>query len=150
MAKKSRNRNRPLSRKENTREEKKSTKDRELLNFSFKDIDETQPKKNPQTIELWQEQGLLEDLMIRLKELSKLTRNDACKQEQIKIYGDFPPQSQTDFFHPQHVDPNVTWGVIKAIGGQKGIVAGYIVENTFYIVFLDRNHRFWISNKKHT
>jgi hypothetical protein len=23
-------------------------------------------------------------------------------------------------------------------------------ENTFYIIFLDKNHQFWITEKKHT
>lgn len=40
--------------------------------------------------------------------------------------------------------------VITSIGGQKGRVAGYMKENTFYIVFLDKNHQFWITEKKHT
>jgi len=143
-----RKRDKPYSRKENVREERKKSSTKDLLTFSFKDLDETQPKKSPQSINLWSQKFILEDLFNRLKDLSKLTRDEAEKQQQITIYGDFP--SKTDFFHPKHVDQNVAWAVIKAVGGQQGRVAGYIVENTFYIVFLDKEHRFYISEKKNT
>jgi len=135
-------------RPENTREERKGIQTRELLTFSFKDMDETQPSNSPQSIKTWRDDGLLADLFKRLKELSKLTRDEALRQGQIKVYGDFP--SKTDFTHPKHVDKNVAWGVIKAIGGQIPTVAGYVIESTFYVVFFDRNHRFWKSTKKNT
>jgi len=137
-----------FSRNENTREERKVSSIQELLTFSFKDLDETQPKSSPQTIKLWEEEKILKSLVQRLRDLSKLTRDEAQKQQQIKIYDDFPVK--TGFFHPKHVDNNVAWGVIKAVGGQKATVAGYIVENTFYIVFFDKDHQFWISKKKNT
>ncbi|OAI16739.1 MULTISPECIES: hypothetical protein [Methylomonas] len=132
----------------NTREELKVVASRELLTFSFKDLDETQPEDEPQTLILWKNESLLISFLKRLTELSKLTRAEAENQQQLKVYGDFPPNS--DFFCPKHVNQKVAWAVIKAVGGQKGVVAGYIVESTFYIVFLDKNHRFWISEKKHT
>jgi hypothetical protein len=145
------NRNRKCSfgkRKENTREERKGSSISQLLTFSFKDLDETQPKGEEQTIALWAKEGYLEDLVNTLKELSKLTVDEAKKSQKIKIYGDFPSKSK--FTHPAHVEANVAWGVITSIGGQKGRVAGYMKENTFYIVFLDKNHQFWITEKKHT
>ena len=94
--------------------------------------------------------GLLDPLIVRLREISKLTRDEACKQQLIKNYGSFPFADRTKFFHPAHVDDNVSWAVIKSIGGQIGTVAGFIVENTFYVVFFDRLHQFWIAKKKHT
>ena len=33
------------------------------------------------------------------------------------------------------------------IKGQKGRVAGHIIDNIFYVVFLDREHRFYITEK---
>lgn len=148
-----------FSRKENIRDKNESkqitasnlTPKKEFLIFSFKDFDETQPKDSPQTLQLWSNDGLLKPFFERLHELSKLTRQEAEQQKQIKIYGEFPPKNKTLFFHPQHVDANIkSWGVIKKVGGQKGVVAGYIIENTFYIVFLDHEHQFWISEKKNT
>lgn len=145
-----RSRTRPSnSRKVAIREEQKTTSTRELLTFSFKDLDQTQPKGSCETIDLWHRESLLAPLKNRLVELSKLTRDEATTQQQIKIYGDFPPNDKTDFKHPKHVDNHVAWAVIEGIGG-KPRVAGYIVESTFYVVFLDSKHKFWISELKHT
>jgi hypothetical protein len=144
-----RGRNKARARKENTREERKVTATRELLTFSFKELIQTQPQHEPETVELWQELNLMPTLMQRLKELSNLTRNEACQQQQIKIYGDFPPNDKTEFFAPKHIDQHVAWGVIEGLGGLPR-VAGYISGDTFYIVFLDSKHVFWKSEKKHT
>jgi len=146
---KDRSRNRARSRKENTREERKVVDSIELLTFSFKELDQTQPKKQPETVALWQELNLVPTLMKRLKELSNLSRSEACKQQQIKIYGDFPPKEKTDFILPSHIDKHVAWGVIEGLGGLPR-VAGYLSGNTFYVVFLDSNHNFWKSEKRHT
>ncbi|RMQ44566.1 hypothetical protein ALQ04_01684 [Pseudomonas cichorii] len=137
-----------LERKENTREERKPVVLADLIVFSFKHLEESQPRNDPQTLEVWQQEKLFPVLLTRLKELSRLTRDEAVKQQLIKVYGDFPPRS--DFTPPDHIDKNVAWGVIKGIGGQKGTVAGYMIENTFYVVFLDKDHRFWITEKKNT
>ena len=136
-------------RSEGTREERKVLKDRELLTFSFKYLDQTQPKKDPQSIRLWENKSLLGPLIERMKELSVLTRDEALNQQQIKLYGDFPGNGKTEFQHPTHVEQNVPWSVIEGIGG-KPRVAGFIAESTFYVVFLDSEHRFWISKKKGT
>lgn len=146
---KGRSRNTARSRKENTKEERKVVDLRELLTFSFKELVQDQPKKEPQTVELWKRLDLLSTLIRRLTEISNLTRNEACSQNQIKIYGDFPPKDKTDFTAPAHLDKHVSWGVIENLGGLPR-VAGYLSENTFYIVFLDSNHKFWKSEKKHT
>lgn len=146
---KDRGRNKARSRKENTREERKVIDSRELLTFSFRDLDQTQPKKKPETVELWQDLQLFPSLVTRLKELSNLTRDEACKQQQIKIYGDFPSKDKTDFVAPNYIDKHVAWGVIEGLGGVPR-VAGYMSGNTFFIVFLDSNHKFWKSEKKRT
>lgn len=44
----------------------------------------------------------------------------------------------------------LNWAVIMDIKGQKGRVAGHIIDNIFYVVFLDREHRFYITEKRHT
>lgn len=136
-------------RKVNTREERKTVADKSLLTFSFKHLDQTQPKQNPETIALWQELGLYPKLIERLKQLSTLSRDEACKQQQIKLYGDFPPENKTKFYPPSYIDSHVAWGVIEGLGGLPR-VAGYLIENTFYVVFFDSKHQFWLSEKKHT
>ena len=140
---------RTRKRNEGTREVRKSVSIRGLINFSFKDLDQSQPKDDCQTVGLWHEKGLLRKLFVRIAELSKVSKAEAIQQQQIKIYGDFPPNNKTDFEVPRHVDPNVEWGVIENIGG-KPRVAGYMVENTFYVVFLDGEHKFWKSEKRNT
>ena len=138
------------SRKVDIRDPRQTLPERDLLTFSFKDLDQTQPKGRCETIESWGEKGLLPQLLGRLVELSKLTRDEACNQQQVKIYpGGFPPKDKTEFVVPLHVDEHVAWGVIENIGG-KVRVAGYLSGNTFYIVFLDSEHKFYISSKKHT
>tara|TARA_R110002124_G_scaffold76788_1_gene205832 strand:+ start:40683 stop:41129 length:447 start_codon:yes stop_codon:yes gene_type:complete len=146
---KDRSRNKVRTRKENTREERKVIASRELLTFSFRYLDQTQPKTKPETIELWQELELFPTLITRLKDLSSLTRDEACNQQQIKIYGDFPSKDKTDFVAPNYIDKHVAWGVIEGLGGVPR-VAGYMSGNTFFIVFLDSNHKFWKSDKKRT
>lgn len=149
MAKRDRSRGKVRSRKENTRNERKVVQNRELMTFSFKYLDQTQPSKKPETIVLWEELGLLKPFIKRLSEVSQLSRDEAVNQQQIKPYGDFPPKNKTDFLQPQHVEKNVEWAVINGIGG-KPRVAGFISESTFYVVFLDSEHKFWISEKKRT
>ena len=83
----------------NTREEKKVVSARKLLTVSFKDIDFTQPKGNEQTFETWSNDGLLVPLLERIRQLTKLTRDEAEKQQIIKVYGDIPDHS--DFTRPK-------------------------------------------------
>lgn len=148
MGRNDRKRNSGYERPEATRNTRKTTDSKDLLTFSFRHFDQTQPKNDVQTIALWVEQGLISDLIRRLQELSGLTRAEAEQQKQIKIYGGFPERS--DFEIPRYITHDVEWGIIKKVGGQMSGVAGYIMDDTFYIVFLDKNHRFWITDKKHT
>lgn len=121
-------------RKENTREERKVVGNRELLTFSFKFLDQSQPNGKNETLDLWEQEGLLKPLLIRIKELSELTRDEAINQKQLQMYNNFPPKEKTDFTRPSHVDVNVAWAVIKGIRGIPR-VAGFVQENTFYVVF---------------
>ncbi len=125
---KNRNRKAPLQRKANTREERKSIQLRDLMTFSFKDIVFDQPKGNEQNFQSWQKEGLLSDLMTKVQQVCQLTRQEAEKQQIIKVYGDFPPQNKTDFKIPKHVDENVAWATLRNIGGQRTRLAGYIIE----------------------
>ena len=114
--------------------------------FSFKDINFFQAKK--ENFNTWSENNLLVKLMDKITEVSKLTVNEAKKQQVIKIYGDFPPSSKTKYKKPVYLENGLQWGVMHIQG--KEVIAGYLVENIFYIVFLDKDHLFWISEKKNT
>lgn len=132
------------SRKENVKEERKVESDLPKVVFSFKDFDTTQIPPG-QTYEEWQSKGILAYLLEKLGYISQLNMVEAKQQGYITEYGDFPKRS--GFKHPRHIADNVNWAVIKKIKGQKGRVAGHIIGNVFYIVFLDKDHKFWLMDK---
>lgn len=132
-------------RRVNVREEKTTTESL-LIQFSLKDFDSNQDAG--QNFETWQEIGLLDDFMEKMKGLSNMTMTEAQQKRIITIYDKFPNES--DFTHPKHIDENVKWAAIKNIGGQINRVAGYVIGNVFYVVFLDKNHVFYKTNKKNT
>lgn len=110
--------------------------------FSLKDFDINQG----QSFEDWEEESILSELMTRLRQVSSFSVPEAEQQGILKIYGDFP--SESDFKHPKHIPPGVNWASISIRG--KIRIGGYLEDNVFYIVFLDKDHRFWITKKKHT
>jgi hypothetical protein len=116
------------------------TAPKELV-FSFRDFDHTQG----QTFNEWERLSLLSVMLDKLKEYSRKSVNDAQKAG-FKIYGEFPPNSL--FKHPKYITEDAVWVSMHIQG--KECIAGHLVENVFYIVFLDRHHKFWISEKKHT
>jgi len=73
---------------------------------------------------------------------------EALNEQQMAVYGGFPAKS--DFTPPKHVASDVQWAVVKRGKGQKGRVAGYVIDNVFYPVFLDKDHRFWLTEKRRT
>lgn len=137
-------RKRAESRKENTRQERAVKDDLLKIAFSFKDFDVQQVPPG-QTYEEWQKKGYLAYLLEKLGHISELNMVEAKQRKIITEYGSFPTKS--DFKHPRHIADTVNWAVIKNIKGQKGRVVGHIIDNVFYVVFLDINHRFWIVNK---
>jgi hypothetical protein len=112
--------------------------------FSFKDFDRNQG----QTFEEWQRDQLLALAINKLREICQLTVAEATSQQIIKSYTKvgFPPDSS--FVHPKHVPPDVTWCSLHVQG--KECVIGYFEEHIFHIVFLDKDHEFWKTKKKHT
>ena len=102
-----------------------------------------------QTIEEWNDLGLLGTLLLRIKAVGQHSALDVRRQEMIKEYHkvDFPPNS--GFTHPKHVGA-VTWAVMHITPTSKEVVVGYFEEDVFYIVFLDKDHRFWPSSLRNT
>ena len=136
-----------FERSRNTREEKKVKEDLPRLAFSFKDFDIKQIPPG-QSYDTWQEDKLLAYLLIKFGHICALNIVEAQQEKFLKIYGNFPVK--TDFKAPQHITDDVNWAVIMDIKGQKGRVAGHIIDNIFYVVFLDQEHRFYISEKRNT
>ena len=135
----------PNERESNIRNEKKVKEEIRLILFSFKDFDKNQCPPG-QNFEEWEKEGLLSKLMEKLIALNNTNIVEAQQKKIIELYDSFPPTS--DFSVPKYIEGDVRWGTIQDIGGQKHRVAGYLIDNVFYIVFLDKDHKFWKMKKK--
>lgn len=111
--------------------------------FSFKhfvDADDV-----GQSLNAWAEQDgkLLLGLLQKMQHISQQTPARAAQDTTFTHYGDFPDPSKTDFTCPPQLISEKNWGVIRNIGGQKARAAGFLRDNVFYLVYLDKDHRFW-------
>ncbi|EKJ86120.1 hypothetical protein CLV96_3945 [Leptospira meyeri] len=125
---------------------KEGKKKEPYIVFSLKDYDSTQG----QTFQDWEQSEILALTLKKLQEISRLSVIEAQTKGIIKPYPKvpFPPSDKTEFYHPAHVLPGVTWCSLHVQG--KECVIGYFEDHIFNIVFLDKNHLFWISEKKNT
>lgn len=111
------------------------------LNFSFEDFCANQDYAC--SFSDWQRGGLLARALETL--------HGYCKSpvgydgDKFCFYGDFPKQGYTRFKHPEHVSLDAKWVRMHITG--TGILAGHIVGNTFYIVFLDKSHAFYLTKR---
>jgi hypothetical protein len=123
-----------------TRDNKRET----FIVLSFRDFDINQG----QDFEEWEGDKLLALMINKLRAICQITMAQATAQQIIKPYTkvDFPPESA--FTHPKHVLPDVTWCTMHIQG--KECIIGHIEDNIFHIVFLDKEHEFWITKKKNT
>jgi hypothetical protein len=111
------------------------------ITFSWVKLDPAQG----QNIKQWEDGSLLSQLCIRMQQIGQQNATNALAQQLIKQYTQvgFPPDSK--FKVPQHVSP-IYWAVIHITPNSKEVVAGYIEDDVFYIVFLDKDHHFWPTN----
>lgn len=130
------------------------------LTFSFKYFDGSQ--EAGQDFKDWDHKQLYE-LLDKLKEYSKQTQlywhNQRCGKGSLNVleYYDFFPEN-TDFSYPKHVPDNVRWSRFRMESAMRLI--GFFIypeqarenpklsEDTFYIVFLDKDHRFYKKESK--
>ena len=111
---------------------------------SFRYLDPTQG----QTLCEWEQAGILARGIDVLKNYCCAPLNNQIDGDRFAKYDDFPPKDKTDFIHPKHVPEDASWARIHVNGTQ--VIAGFVNRNIFNVVFLDREHRFWITEKKHT
>jgi hypothetical protein len=111
------------------------------ISFSWEKLDASQG----QTILDWEKDGLLSQFCTRMQQISQYEALAALANQLIKQYTQFgfPPDSK--FLIPRHVTP-VYWAVIHITPKSKEVVAGYIDDDVFLIVFLDKHHHFWPTN----
>jgi len=112
---------------------------RETICFSFKQLD----RRQGQEWGHWQQAGLLTKLCEALVDYSRCTYIELVGKDQRRfhVYGDFP--SKSDFHHPRHVPKDASWASMHVT--KKSCVCGHFIHNVFYVVFLDEDHRFFIT-----
>ena len=143
MAKSKSKNTRPIERRLKNFSDRYDAGGRKIV-FSFRDFDRNQG----QSFSEWQDEKLLALAIDKISQLSQLTIAQAQQQKILKIYTkiDFPPKSK--FTYPKIIKEGVLWASFHIQG--KECIIGHIEGDVFHIVFLDKEHEFWISEKKHT
>jgi hypothetical protein len=113
----------------------------DLFCLNFKYFDPGQGE----TFSQWEEAKLLAKTAERWREHSR-KKLEHCLDTRFKRYGAFPAKSE--FTHPKGVPPDAVWASMH-VQGQECVI-GHIHYNVFYVVFLDRHHKFWPTELKHT
>lgn len=116
----------------------------EHLVVSFKYLD----NKQGQTFEDWEKDHILAESLNTLAGYCHDTLQNQCHTASFKPYKNFPSKENTEYDFPDHVPQDACWASMHINGKQ--CLVGHIFSNVFYVVFLDKHHRFWISKKKHT
>ncbi len=132
------------SRREDTRVAKPIPPSR-FLSFCFRFLKENDSVG--QSIEQWEADGLLGDLFRKMVHACSVDITTLQTQKSLTNYGKFPVRDVTDFSCPTGISADENWAVLRNIGGQKKRVAGFINDDVFHVVFLDRDHRFWKSER---
>ena len=112
--------------------------------ISFRHLD----KNQGDNLRSWEKYNILAHSIEVLAGYCNNTLTSQANNKKFTIYGDFPPSDKTDFTFPKHIPEDADWARIHITGKQ--CLVGHIVQNIFYVVFLDKEHKFWKSNKKNT
>jgi hypothetical protein len=122
--------------------QKNSTYNPENLNFSFEDF--CCKQKYSSSFKDWQKEGLLSTALDTISGYCKspIIYDNTGK---FTLYNDFPPTMYTLFEFPEHVTRDASWVRIHING--PAVIIGHIIRNTFYIVFFDKTHKFWLGKK---
>lgn len=93
-----------------------------------------------QTFEEWQKLGHIADMNEMMRHLGKFTCEEALQDGSIKQYKKWP--SHSEFTTPKHL-PDKNWGCMHITKKSREVVAGFLEDNVFYMVFLDKEHLFY-------
>lgn len=112
--------------------------------ISFQYLDTTQ--KYGSSLKDWQRVGLLSYAMETLCGYCRSPLLGQVDGDKFAIYGSFPPEGKTKFEYPPHVPEDANWARIHVNG--PAVIVGHIVRDTFYVVFLDKTHKFWLTKRE--
>lgn len=115
----------------------------DCLTISLRHFDNNQGQKFVE----WDSEHILADALETIKGYSSQPPSKQFN-DRFKIYGGFPPSDKTIFKHPKHVPADAKWTSMHVSG--KRCLIGHLVKNTFFLVFLDKEHEFWKSELKNT
>lgn len=115
----------------------------ENFKVSFQYLDTTQ--KYGSGFKDWQGCGLLSKMMETLQGYSHDSLTKQFDGDKFALYRGFPKDDDTMFNYPSAVPQDARWARIHITG--RAVVIGHIVGNTFYVVFLDKTHKFWLTEK---
>ena len=143
-------RDRPLKspqRNVDTKAQKSTAKDN-FYSISFKYFKDTDIDP-AQSINTWKSEDRILDMLLSLKDISS---NNATivQTTRLTLYGEYPSKDKNEFPMPADLPSDIKWGTIQNIGGQKARFAGFLKDSIFYLVYLDKNHRFWITKPKNS
>ena len=126
---------------------------RSKFNFHYFDKDNAGQDFND-----WDKKELIK-LLSSLKQYSCDSLSYWKKEKNLIIYNNFPVNAKTDFKEPNYIPLEAQWGRFRL--GSKIRLVGFVIPkkeyhdvehpktkvrwdtNTFYIVFLDKEHKFW-------
>ena len=111
--------------------------------ISFQYLDTTQ--KYGSGFKDWQKIGLLSHTMEVLQGFCCSPLMSQVDGKKFAIYDSFPPADKTRFEYPKNVPEDALWGRIHITG--PAVIVGHIVRDTFYVVFLDKTHKFFLTKR---
>lgn len=111
--------------------------------LSFQYLDTTQ--KFGSSFKDWQKAGLLSSALETLQGYCCSPLRQQIDGDKFTIYDSFPPKERTLFEFPKNVPEDASWARIHING--LSVIIGHVVGDTFYIVFLDRTHKFYLTSK---
>jgi hypothetical protein len=125
-------------------ENKKPSKHDSFFNYTTRQLDINQGQR----FEEWQKEGLLGKLMEHLRGMEQSPISNHKDTKMLHTYPSWPPDKKTEYHFPKHISPDAVWARIKIQGSV--VVVGHIVRDVFNIVFLDKEHKWYKVDKKHT
>lgn len=115
----------------------------ENFKVSFQYVDSSQ--KYASSYRDWQKEGLLSKMLELLQGYCCRPLLEQIDGDKFSKYQGFPPKDKTLFEFPLHVPEDADWARIHITG--PAVIIGHIVRDTFYVIFLDKTHKFWLTKK---
>lgn len=135
--------NKPESRVLDTLNNKQVAIETENFKVSFQYLDTTQ--KFGSGFLDWQNCGLLSKMMETLQGFCHRPLISQFDGYKFKAYDGFPQPEFTMFKCPDNIPEDAHWARIHILN--KTVVIGHYVGNTFFVVFLDKTHKFYLTKK---